>query len=112
MAAYTSPIALRISVRIRVEAVAAGAGPSGLGGLNADDPSYGQSLLPGAAPIAQSKYFQDAVAVPGTAGSITLANLNTALTQAVTDFAGATGSSQIIDTSDLAEINGWFTGSP
>ncbi len=111
MASYTSPIALRVSVRVRVEAVPAGAGPAGLGGLNADDPSYGQSQYPGASTIAQTKYYQDAEAVPGTAGSITLANINTALTSAVTALAGASGT-PLISAADLATINGWFSGNP
>src|SRR5262245_20550441 len=111
MASYASPIALRVSVRVRVEAVGAGTGPAGLGGINADDPSYGQSEYAGASTIAQTKYFQDAEQVPGTAGSITLANINTALTAAVTALAGASGTPKI-DTADLAEINSWFTGGP
>jgi hypothetical protein len=100
---------LRVSVRVRVEAVAAGAGPAGLGGLNADDPSYGQSLLPGAAPFAQTIYFQDAEPVPGTAGSITLANIKTALDAASTTFAGSSGTPKI-DATELAKINAWFSG--
>jgi hypothetical protein len=100
---------LRVSVRVRVEAVAAGAGPAGLGGLNADDPSYGQSLLPGAAPFAQTIYFQDAEQVPGTAGSITLANIKTALDAASTTFAGSSGT-PIINPTVLAQINGFFSG--
>jgi hypothetical protein len=111
MAAYSSPIALRVKVLVRVEAVGAGTGPSGLGGLNADDPSYGQSLSPGAAPLAQTIYYQDAEPVPGTAGSITLANIKTALDAASTTFAGSSGT-PIINATQLATINGWFTGSP
>lgn len=102
-------MALRVSVRVRVEAVPVGAGPAGLGGLNADDPSYGQSLLPGATSFAQTKYFQDAEPVPGTAGSITLANIKTALDAASTTFAGSSGT-PIIDATTLATINAWFSG--
>ena len=100
---------LRVSVRIRVEAVPGGAGPAGLGGLNADDPSYGQSLRAGAAPFAQTEYFQDAEPVPGTAGAITLANIKTALDAASTTFAGA--GTPIINATELARINSWFSGS-
>ncbi len=106
-----APIALRVSVRVRVEAVAAGGGVSTLGGLNADDPAYGQSLSPGQAPMAQTIYFQDAEPVPGTAGSWTLANIKTALDAASTTFAGSSGT-PIIDATTLAQINAWSTGSP
>lgn len=104
-------IGYRVSVRVRVEAVAAGGGVGTLGGLNADDPSYGQNLYPGAAPIAQTMYFQDAEQIPGTPGSITLANINTALVAAADALAGATGT-PIINSTILAEINSWASGSP
>lgn len=104
-------IGLRVRVTVRVEAVPAGAGPSGLGGLNADDPSYGQSLSPGTTAFAQTKYFQDAEPVPGTPGSWTLANIKTALDAASTTLAGSSGT-PIIDTETLGTINGWATGSP
>lgn len=104
-------MALRISTRIRIEAIPVGTGPAGLGGLNADDPAYGGSQQPGTAPYAQTKYFQDSVSVPGTAGSISLANINTALTQAVADYAAASGTT-IITAADLATINSWFSGNP
>ncbi len=106
-----SPVALRVSVRVRFEIVGSGSGPSGLGGLNADDPSYGQSLYAGAAPVAQTIYFQDAEQVPGTPGSWTLANLKTALDAASTTIAGSSGT-PIINAATLAKINGWATGSP
>lgn len=109
MASYTAPIALRVSARIRVEAIPAGAGPAGLGGLNADDPAYGQSQSPGAAPIAQTLYIQDAAQVPGTPGSITVANIKTAMDQVATDIAGSSGS-PLVTAAILAQINGWFTG--
>ncbi len=104
-----SPIALRVKVIARIEAVSGGSGGAGLGGLNADDPSYGQGLYPGAAPISQTIYFQDAEAVPGTPGSWTLANINTALTAAVATIAGSTGT-PIINATTLAQINAWNTG--
>lgn len=104
-------IKLRVSVRMRVEAVGAGTGTSGIGGLNADDPAQGQSLYPSAAALAQTMYFQDVEPIPGTDGAVTLANINTALSNAVTAFAGATGT-PIIDATTLAQINGWFAGTP
>ena len=104
-------IKLRLSVRWRVEAVGAGAGPAGLGGLNADDPSYGQGEYPGAAPMAQTIYFQDAEVIPGTDGAVTLANIKTAADAASVTLAGATGT-PLIDATTLAQINGFFSGRP
>jgi hypothetical protein len=102
---------LRVSVRVRVEAVGAGTGTSTLGGLNADDPAYGQSLSPGQAPLAQTDYIQDAEQIPGTPGSWTLANIKTALDAASTTIAGATGT-PLIDAATLAMINAWASGNP
>ena len=102
---------LYAEVLVRFKAVGGGTGTSAIGGLNADDPAYGQNLYPHAAAIAQTVYFQDAEPVPGTPGSWTLANLNTALTNAVTAIAGASGT-PIIDATALANINGWATGNP
>lgn len=104
-------IKLRLRCQWRVEAVGAGTGPAGLGGLNADDPAYGQNLYPGAAPIAQTTYFQDAEVIPGTDGSITLANIKTASDAASTTLAGSTGT-PLITAAQLAIINSWFSGSP
>jgi len=106
-----SPIAYRLRVSWRVEAVAAGGGVSTLGGLNADDPAYGQSLQPGQAPMAQTLYFQDTEIVPGTSGSLTLANIKTAADAASTTLAGSSGT-PLIDAATLAQINAWATGSP
>ena len=104
-------IKLGVEVRMRVIAVGAGTGVSGLGGLNADDPTYGQSGYPSAARIAESKYFSDWEPVTGTYGAVTLANINNALAAAVAALAGSSGTPKI-STEQLAEINGWFSGSP
>ena len=106
-----SPVAYRLRVTWRVEIVGAGTGPSGLGGLNADDPAYGQSLSPGAAPMAQTIYFQDAEPIPGTPGSLTLANIKTAADAASTTLAGSSGT-PLIDATQLAIINGFASGNP
>jgi len=100
---------LRLSGRFRVEAVGAGTGPSGLGGLNADDPAYGQNEYPGAAPMAQTIYFQDAELIPGTDGAVTLANIKTAADAMATTLAGSSGT-PLIDAATLAQINAWFQG--
>ncbi len=76
-----------------------------------NNPGQGQSQLSIMMPIDQFMYFQDAEAVPGTAGAITLANINTALTAAVATLAGASGTPLITPTL-LAQINAWNTGSP
>ncbi len=102
-------IKLRLRAIWRIEAVGAGTGPAGLGGLNADDPAYGQSLYPGSSPLAQTQYFQDAEIIPGTDGSITLANIKTASDAASTTLAGSTGT-PLIDATMLARINTWFSG--
>lgn len=104
------PMGIYAEVLVRFKAVGGGTGTT-LGGLNADDPTQGQSLFPHAAAIAQTVYYQDVEPVPGTPGSYTLANLNTALTAAVTTLAGASGT-PVIDATALANINGWATGNP
>ncbi len=76
-----------------------------------NSPGQGQSQVPIIMPIDQFMYFQDAEPVPGTAGAITLANINTALAAAVATLAGASGTPLITPTL-LATINGWNTGSP
>ena len=103
------PVALRLSVQWRIEAIGPGTGPAGLGGLNANDPPYGQSLSPGAAPVAQTFYIQDSEMIPGTPGSWTLANIKTASDAASTTLAGA--GTPLIDAIELAMINAWNSGS-
>ena len=76
-----------------------------------NNPGQGQSAQPIMMPGSQMVYLQDAEIVPGTDGSITLANINTALTNAVTAVAGASGT-PLITAAILAQINAWPTGSP
>jgi hypothetical protein len=71
----------------------------------------GTTILPIIMPIDQFMFFQDAEPVPGTAGAVTLANINTALTNAVTALAGASGTPRIT-AALLATINAWNAGSP
>jgi hypothetical protein len=103
-------IGYRAIVMVRIEAVPAGVGGAGLGGLNANDPAYGQGQTPGTTAFAQSLYFQDAVPIPGGSAP-TLANINTALTTAVSDLAAASGT-PLITPAQLAIIQGWATGNP
>jgi len=74
-------------------------------------PGQGQSQYPIMLPTSQMLFINDAEPVPGTSGAITLANLNTALTAAVTTLAGASGTPLITPTL-LAQINAWNTGGP
>jgi hypothetical protein len=74
-------------------------------------PGQGQLAQPIMLPGSQMLYLQDAEIVPGTDGSVTLANINTALSAAVTAFAAASGTPLITPTL-LAQINAWSTGSP
>jgi hypothetical protein len=78
-----------------------------------DNPGQGggTTILPITMPVDQFMFFQDAEPVPGTSGAITLANLNTALTNAVTALAGASGTPRIT-AANLATINAWNAGSP
>jgi hypothetical protein len=76
-----------------------------------NNPGQGQAINPIMMPGSQMLYLQDAEIVPGTDGSVTLANLNTALTAAVTAFAAASGT-PLITAALLAQINAWSTGSP
>jgi hypothetical protein len=102
---------LRVRVYVDVDYVGRGVGTGLTGGLNANDPAYGQGLTAGETAVAQTKRFQTSQQVPGTAGSVTLANILTALNNAANNIAGATGT-PIIDATTLAEINGWQTGNP
>lgn len=103
----------QLMIRVTIDVVQVGAGMGGVmvGQSQANNPGYGQGVGAGEVGNAQTKRYQDAVQVPGTAGGVTLANINTALTQAVTDFAGSSGT-PIISTAELATINGWQSGNP
>lgn len=104
-------MALIVQLELRVCEVEGGATAVLLQQSQSNNPGQGQSQVPIMMPIAQFKYLQDAEPVPGTAGSTTLANINTALTAAVATFAGTTGT-PLITAAILAEINAWHTGSP
>jgi hypothetical protein len=104
-------MALRVRVYVDVDYVGRGTGTAIMGGINANDPAYGQTLTAGETAVAQTMRFQTSAQVPGTAGSTTLANILTALTTAGFNIAGASGTPQI-DAATLAVINAWNTGNP
>lgn len=104
-------MALIVQVELRVCEVEGGATAVMVEQNQSNNPGQGQSQLPIIMPAAQFMYFQDAEPVPGTAGSTTLANINTALTAAVATLAGSSGT-PLITTALLAQINAWHTGSP
>lgn len=103
----------QVVVQVTVDFVQIGAGQGGvmLGAQQANHPGQGQSEQPITVGNAQTLRLSVAEAVPGTAGSITVANILTALQSAATDLAGSTGT-PIITATTLATINGWQTGNP
>jgi hypothetical protein len=104
-------MALRVRVYVDIDYVGRGTGTALMGGINANDPAYGQGLTAGETAVAQTIRFQTSQQVPGTAGSTTLANILMALDNAANNIAGATGT-PIIDAATLAQINAWNTGNP
>jgi hypothetical protein len=102
---------VRIEVELRIMQVPRGGGTAMMGQNQGNNPGVGQLAAPGALGNAQMLFMNDAAVVPGTSGSVTLANINTALTTMVADFAAATGS-PLITAALLAQINAWQTGNP
>lgn len=99
------------NVIVEIAWVPAGGGNAMLGQLQADVAGTGQAQNPHVIPIAQRRQYRDAEAVPvaaGAEGSVSLANINTALTNAVTSLAGA--GTPIITPAELAIIQGWASG--
>lgn len=104
--------AVIVKVNIDICEIAAGVGGAGLSpGDQANSPGFGQAGGPGPVPMAQTLRLMAAEAIPGTPGSYTLANVNTALSSIVTDIAGATGTPKLT-AAILALINGWNSGNP
>jgi hypothetical protein len=110
-------------IAIQVEAtvfwVPAGAAPGVLGQAQANFAGYGATAPgPGSVGNAQKLLISVVEGVPGT-DPVTSANINTALTTAVTDLvtklnaSGSTGFSATGQPSTpLAVIQGWSTGTP
>jgi hypothetical protein len=104
--------AIGIRITIDIDYIGAGTGVTLMGQAQGDNPGIGSAAGPGSVGNGQTLRLLDKVApVPGTPGALTVANFNTALTTAVSDFAAASGT-PIITAALLAQINGFFTGSP
>jgi len=91
--------------------VGAGTGTVLMGQNQGNNPGVGPLAGPGSLGNAQMLFMNDAALVPGTDGSVTLANFLTALQTVASDFAAATGT-PLITPAILAQINAWSTGSP
>ena len=108
-------MALFCEVELRIGWVPQGSGNTFIGqGAQANVPGQGQTQVARINFEAQVRQYIAGESVPvavGSEGSVTLANINTALTNIVTDFAGASGT-PIITAAELALIQGWATGSP
>lgn len=102
---------VRIEFELRVMQVPRGGGTVLSQGAQGNNPGVGPLDSVGAVGNAQMKFYNNAVMVPGTAGSITLANLLTALQTNASDFAAASGT-VIFTAAEIAEINNWQLGSP
>lgn len=100
---------VRIEVEVRFMQVPTGGGTVLMGQAQGNNPGVGPLAGPGSLGNAQMLFMNDATAVPGTAGSVTLANILTALDQIADDFAAASGTT-LITPDILAQINGWQTG--
>lgn len=116
------PLALQVNVEIMWVTGGTGgtfleqeqAAVAGQGQLQNINPGIGfeSTGLPHAGRVAQSMTVRDFEAIPvaaGNEGSVTLANINTALTNAVTALAGATGTPRITP-ARIAIIQNWSTG--
>ncbi len=99
----------RVNVAVDVCWVPDGSGNTFLGVQQANNPGQGQPTQnPMIVPMAQTRRYITAEGVPG-GDTPTLANISTALTTAVADIAGATGT-PFITAAELALIQGWATG--
>ena len=102
---------VRIEVEVRFMQAPAGGGTVLTGQWQGNNPGVGPLRSAGAVGNAQMLFMNDATMVPGTAGSVTLANILTALDQIASDFAAASGTT-LITPAILAQINAWQTGQP
>ena len=102
---------VRIEVEVRFMQVGAGTGIVGMAQQQGNTPGVGPLGAPGIGGNAQMLFMNDATQVPGTSGSVTKANILTALQTIAADFAAASGTT-LVDTDILARINGWQVGSP
>lgn len=103
---------LGLQVDCNIFWIGAGTGSSALQQQQAQNAGQGQTQLPHSGMIAQRRLYIDFEPVPvaaGSEGTVSLANINTALTNAVASLAGASGT-PIITPAELAIIQGWASG--
>src|SRR5215472_437579 len=86
-----------------VAAIAAGGGVGQATGQNARTAFTAQ--------VVQFISFEPVPVAAGSEGSVTLANLNTALTNAIADITGSSGT-PFINAAVLAMIQNWASGNP
>lgn len=104
-------MATKLRVQVFFENVGEGVGGSGMGQAQSQNPGFGQGAGPGTVGSGQQLYMQAAEQIVGTDGSLTLAQIQTALVAIANDLAGASGT-PLITAAILAQINGWATGNP
>lgn len=106
---------LYVEAEFRIGWTPAGGGGTFLGQAQANIPGQGQITQVNRAVFnAQVLQIIDGQPVPvavGSEGSVTLANINTALTNIVSDVAGSSGT-PLITAALLATIQGWASGNP
>ena len=91
-----------------------GGGNTFMAGFQANVPGQGQAEQPHMAFSAQTRQYivgEPVPVAPGSEGSVTLANIKTALDAISVDIAGSTGT-PIITPAELAIIQGWASGQP
>jgi hypothetical protein len=106
---------LLVEVEARVKWVPNTSGNTFLAQQQANIPGQGQANNPHIGPVAQMRQYLTAEGVtavaPGSEGSVTVANINTALVAAIANISGATGT-PAITAAELAIIQGWASGNP
>jgi hypothetical protein len=108
-------MALGVFVTVQVGWIPNSSGNTFLGQQQANIPGQGQTAVAHeyfAAQMLQVPLdFEPVPVAPGSEGSVTLANINAALTAAVASLAGATGT-PLITPAMVAQIQGWASGLP
>jgi|SRR5215469_457623 len=105
-------MALGVTVTVEVGWIANTSGNTFLAQQQANIPGQGQTGAPHEFFVAQKLRvpldFQPIPVQPGSEGSVTLGNINTALTAAVADLSSGAGAT--ITPAMIAQIQGWATG--
>lgn len=105
---------LFVEMTVRVGWTPDGSGNTYLTPALAATPGQGQSDVAHIALMAQSRQYiagEPVPVAPGSEGSVSLANINTAMDNCVSDIAGASGTPKIT-AAELAIIQGWASGNP